>query len=488
MLFNSFHFAVFFPIVTAGYFLLPHRFRWAWLLAASCYFYSVFIPVYLLALFALIVNDYVSARGIERSQGATRRAWLFASLAGNIGLLAFFKYWFFLDANLAALGNLLGWNYSPTTLAFVLPIGLSFHTFQSIAYTVEVYRGTVPAERHLGILALYVMFYPQLVAGPIERPQNMLHQLRERHGFDYARVADGLRLMAWGFFKKMVVADRLAVHVNRVYGDPTAYDGLGLSVATVFFAFQIYCDFSGYTDIARGAARVMGFRLTLNFAQPYFATSVSDFWRRWHISLSTWFRDYVYIPLGGNRTGPARWQVNLMVTFLASGLWHGASWTFVAWGCIHGVFLVAAHWKSVVLQAVSARLRWVGRWSVPRAVKMAVVFGAVSFAWIFFRAEDLDSALYISTHLFSGVDQLFGDRNAILGALRSNLPVRNELIIIAGALSSLFAVEYLQERGMTRPVLLERPVWFRWTLYYGVLIAVLCFGVFEQSQFIYFQF
>ncbi|HSU69728.1 MAG TPA: MBOAT family O-acyltransferase, partial [Tepidisphaeraceae bacterium] len=340
MLFNSFTFLVFFPVTTFIYFALPHRYRWLHLLACSCLFYASFIPGYLLILLAVILIDYVAGIGIEQSAGRLRKLLLLVSLLANVGVLAVFKYFNFVNANLHALSQALHWNYPVRDLGWLLPIGLSFHTFQSMSYTIEVYRGNQKAERNLGIYALYVMFYPQLVAGPIERPQNLLHQFREHHVFDSDRVFSGLRLMLWGFFKKLVVADRIAPLVDSVYLHPHEYGGGWIVLGTYLFAIQIYCDFSGYSDVAIGAARVLGFRLMTNFDRPYAATSVAEFWRRWHISLSTWFRDYLYVPLGGSRVSFVRWAFNILVVFIVSGLWHGAAWTFLIWGALHGVFLV----------------------------------------------------------------------------------------------------------------------------------------------------
>jgi len=337
VLFNSLHFALFFPVVTTLYFLLPHRHRLWMLLLASCYFYMALVPKYILILFFLIAVDYTAGLLIERAPPEKRRLYLLCSLLANVLVLSIFKYFNFINANVGGVIEALGGRWSLPNLNIILPIGLSFHTFQSISYVIEVYRGRQKAERNLGKYALYVLFYPQLVAGPIERPQNLLHQFDEPHRFDYARVTDGLKLMVWGLFKKVVIADRLAVAVDLVYNNPTSYSGWPLVVATYFFAIQIYCDFSGYTDMARGAAQVMGFRMMENFRAPYLATSIGEFWRRWHISLSSWFRDYVYIPMGGNQVPRWRWYANLMAVFLLSGLWHGASWTFVIWGGLHGL-------------------------------------------------------------------------------------------------------------------------------------------------------
>jgi len=343
MLFNSFAFCcVFFPLVTALYFVLPHRYRWALLLAASCWFYMAFVPVYILILGFTILVDYAAGILIERNTGPRRKAWLVASIVANLGVLAFFKYFNFLNQNIGALFQAAGIGYGVPDLGILLPIGLSFHTFQSLSYTIEVYRGNQPAERRPGVFALYVMFYPQLVAGPIERPGNLLRQLAIPMQWDTDRVIAGLKQMLWGFFKKLVIADRCGVVVDQVYGHSAEYDSLALALATYLFAVQIYCDFSGYGDIALGAARVMGFDLMVNFRTPYGSTSISEFWSRWHISLSSWFRDYLYIPLGGNRVLRWRWFMNLMIVFLVSGLWHGANWTYVVWGALHGIYLVLA--------------------------------------------------------------------------------------------------------------------------------------------------
>ena len=280
-----------------------NTYRIYWLLLASCYFYMAFIPYYIIILFVVILIDYSAGIKIEKCIGRARRSWLIASLMANIGLLAMFKYYNFFNSNIEQIATLLNWNYGIPYLRLILPIGLSFHTFQSMSYTIEVYKGNYKAEKNLAIYALYVLFYPQLVAGPIERPQNLLPQFRENHRFDYQNVRTGLMMMLWGLFKKIVIADRLSIYVNQVYSNPDKYHGWAVLVAIFFFAFQIYCDFSGYSDIAIGAARVMGIRLMTNFDYPYSAKSISEFWHRWHISLSTWFRDYFYISLGGNRVG-----------------------------------------------------------------------------------------------------------------------------------------------------------------------------------------
>src|SRR4030043_677103 len=340
MLFNSFSFLIFFPTVTILYFLIPHKYRWFFLLMASCIFYMAFIPVVILVLALTIAIDYTAALFIEKSEGRRRKWYLIISIVSTCTVLFIFKYFNFFNSNLGQVARFFHWNYSIENLSLILPIGLSFHTFQSLSYVIEVYRKNYKAEHHFGIYALYVMFYPQLVAGPIERPGNLIHQFYEKHIFDYQRVIDGLKLMLWGFFKKVVIADKLALVVNKVYSDPTQYTGLPLIAAAISFAIQVYCDFSGYSDIAIGSAQVMGFRLRDNFDRPLFSASVAEFWRRWHISLMSWFRDYVYIPLGGNRVSRGRRYFNLFFTFSLSGLWDGANWGMVLWGSFNGLYVI----------------------------------------------------------------------------------------------------------------------------------------------------
>jgi D-alanyl-lipoteichoic acid acyltransferase DltB (MBOAT superfamily) len=512
MLFNSAAFLIFFPVVTTAYFLLPHRFRWMLLLAASCYFYMAFIPKYILILAVTITVDYFAGLGLERFEGQKKRWILIASILTNVGMLAFFKYFNFANENLAALANFIGWNYPIQSLSILLPIGLSFHTFQSLSYTIEVYRGHQKAERHFGYLALYVMYYPQLVAGPIERPQNILHQLHEEHHFDYPRVTEGLKRMAWGMFKKVVVADRMVRFVNPVYGDPTSYDGPALVLATLAFAIQIYCDFSGYSDIALGSAQVMGVKLMKNFDHPYFARSISEFWRRWHISLSTWFRDYVYIPLGGNRVSKPRWAFNLLLTFLISGLWHGANWTFIIWGALHGIYFILSTLTEPIWGRLSAITRLDQLPRLKSAFAMLTTLSLVTFSWIFFRAESLGDALYIARHLVSGWPSYLAQSwNIIVQGLQNtaNLglysivnafftilePVTREaravLALTGLALVILLVIEILQYRGNLLEQLNQKPVFFRRAVYASLLAAILILGTSYasvQQAFIYFQF
>ncbi|MFD2718422.1 MBOAT family O-acyltransferase [Hymenobacter monticola] len=352
-----------------------------------------FIPIYLLILILTIIIDYYAGILIENARGNQRKFYLAMSLVANIGVLAVFKYYNFFIANLNELLHISNYHASLPLLNIILPIGLSFHTFQAMSYTIEVYRGNYPAERHFGIYALYVMFYPQLVAGPIERPQNVLYQFHEKKSFNYDNVTSGLRLMAWGLFKKVVVADRLAFMVNEVYNKPNYFHGLPVIIATVFFAIQIYCDFSGYSDMALGTARVMGFELMKNFDRPYFSKSIGEFWRRWHISLSTWFKDYLYISLGGNRVSIPRGYFNLFFVFMVSGLWHGANWTFIAWGALHGFYQIFGRLTKDTRQLIiqKTRLSFLNH----SVITISTTFILVTFAWIFFRANTISDAFLI---------------------------------------------------------------------------------------------
>lgn len=366
------------------------------LLSASCFFYMFFKPIYILILFSTIIIDYFVGIFLEKTQDfKKKKTILIFSFIANLGVLAIFKYFNFLNENISSLTIFLGFSNPIPYLKILLPIGLSFHTFQAMSYTIEVFRGNQKAEKHFGIYALYVMFYPQLVAGPIERPQNMIHQFYEKKYFNYNNAILGLNLIVFGLFKKIVVADRLAVYVNEVYADIGNANTISMFIACIFFSIQIYCDFSGYSDIARGTAKFMGFDLMLNFNRPYLATSVAEFWTRWHISLSTWFRDYVYIPLGGNRNGKLNWYRNLIVVFLLSGLWHGANWTFIIWGALHALFIIF----SIILVQARQNILKLFSWEFPKFLKkllnQIITFTLVTFTWIFFRSSSLAQALEV---------------------------------------------------------------------------------------------
>lgn len=437
------------------------------LLVASCYFYMVFKPVYILIIFATIIIDYFAGLWIERSSGPKRKTLLILSLISNIGFLSYFKYFNFFNANLTLLLNHFGMENPFHDFKGELPIGLSFHTFQAMAYTIEVYRRKQTAEKDFSIYSLYVLFYPQLVAGPIERPQNILPQMHEKKAYDFENIKDGLMRIAWGLFKKVVIADRLALYVDPIYNNPTDHNPLTLLIATFFYTFQIYCDFSGYSDIAIGCAKVMGFKFMENFNAPYFSKSIAEFWSRWHISLSTWFRDYLYIPMGGNRVSELRNYFNLFFVFLLSGLWHGASWNFVIWGAIHGFLMIfqrfgERHFKKKLSASFLAN-----------TFKLVITFVMVMLAWIFFRAAGLTKALFILKSIlsfrFSGGYQMLSFN-------------KNEFLFCFGLIAFLLLKDRFIMHIKTKNTYLFFPVL--------ILIFALTyfFGIFDSNQFIYFQF
>ncbi len=490
MLFVSLKFVIFFPVVATLYYLLPHSYRRWFLLAASSVFYMAYFPAYIAVLISVIAIGYFSAILIDRSYGRARKAWLVAGISATTLLLLAFKYVGFFVGSLAGAARFFHWSCPAAVPNILLPLGLSFQTLQSMGYMIEVYRKKQGLERNFGYYALFVMFFPIVSAGPIERAQNMLHQFREEHFFSYSRVTGGIKLMMWGIFKKVVVADRLAILVSTVYGNPRGYTGLPLILATLFFSFQIYCDFSGYSDIAIGAAQVLGFRLMDNFNRPYQAASIPEFWHRWHISLSTWFRDYVYIPLGGNRVSRRRWHFNLFITFLLSGLWHGANSTFLAWGTLHCCYYCFGAWTSPLRERLLALSRLYRGPVLLRTLQVGTTFCLVSFAWIFFVSKSMDDAFYVVSHLF------VRPQNSSQIAYMKNLFLTNALGIdpvqfVLALLSVLFLLLFylFQEHEGMRALFAGRPLCLRWGLYYALIMAVLLFGVFDNPKpFLYFRF
>jgi alginate O-acetyltransferase complex protein AlgI len=481
MLFNSVEFLIFFPLVVVLYFLVPLRLRIPLLVGASYYFYMSWRPEYIILIIVSTLIDFYIGRKIGHEiKDQTRKIYLFISLATNLGILFFFKYFIFFNDNFRSLLHFVNINYAPTEFNLLLPVGISFYTFQTLSYTINVYRGEQNPEHNLIKFALYVSFFPQLVAGPIERSDRLLPQFDNKHSIDYYRITDGLKLMTWGFFKKLVIADRLAAIVNNVYADPTSFSGIPLLLATYFFAFQIYCDFSGYSDIAIGAARVMGYDLMENFRQPYFAKSIADFWRRWHISLSTWFRDYVYIPLGGNRLGDGRMFFNLLVVFVVSGLWHGSSWTFVMWGAIHGILMIGSIFGLQLLNQVFPNRLRERKSAIVTCIKIFATFHLVLLSWVFFRANTMSDAFYIIRTIFTGFE--------IKGGYGLNFGGPYEIIITLAALLVLLLVDFLREKDLPANFIGSRPVVLRWALYYVLLLSILLFGEFGITEFIYFQF
>ncbi|MCI6376841.1 MAG: MBOAT family protein [Clostridiales bacterium] len=499
MLFHSAPFLIFFPVVLIVYFGLPKRLRYIWLLIASYYFYMSWNPAYALLMLTSTSVTYLSGLMIARCRASAAKGrqhspklYVGLSFAINLGLLFFFKYYQFAAQGLAAAFASMGLRWQPPAFDVLLPVGISFYTFQALSYTMDVYRGDVPVERNFLRYALFVSFFPQLVAGPIERSGSLLAQLKEEHPFEPENFKAGALMMLWGYFQKMVIADRAAILVNQIYGHYTAYAGYSLIVATVFFAVQIYCDFSGYSAIAIGAAKILGIDLMQNFRQPYLAVSVADFWRRWHISLSTWFRDYLYIPLGGNRKGLARKYLNVLLTFLLSGLWHGANWTYVVWGGLNGLLQILGDGKNRLLKRLPQRP------SKPlvrrdcysyRMLQRIITFALICLTWVFFRAESLAQAMDIFRQIFSVHNPwIFFDETLYSLGLS-----RLELGILLVAICALLAVDIAHEHGVSlRDRLAEQNLVFRWLVYLAAIVFILVYGVYgvgyDASQFIYFQF
>jgi len=431
---------------------------------------------YILVIIAITLIDYFAGRAIEQAQGGRRRLFLTLSILSNFGLLFAFKYADFFSAALNSVAHA-----GIPQLHWLLPVGISFHTFQAVSYTVEVYRCKIPAERNLLTYGLYVAFFPQMVAGPIERPGHLLPQLHQAKKFDFIRLRSGLQLALWGLIKKTAVADLVAPVVNTIYTNPRDFAGPMLCLATALFTVQIFCDFSGYSDMAVGLARVLGYDLTINFRHPYSAKSIAEFWQRWHISLSTWLRDYLYIPLGGNRVSTVRWGAIILIVFLVSGLWHGANWTFVVWGALHGLYFVGGAMTRrlrVRLAELSGLTLFPRVWAIEQVMATNLL---VAIAWIFFRARTVSDAIYTVSHLWNFAG--FESENLF----RAGLP-RFEMALVPLAITIVFCGEYFRLHRPPRWELAwkRRPV--RWLAYAGGIYGVVFFGVFQHIEFIYFQF
>lgn len=494
MLFNSLKFLVFFPVVTYFYFVLPKKVRMYWLLAVSYVFYMGWNPKYVVLLFGSTAITYVSGLLLQRIEDGSRsvslKKWVVAgSFLLNLGILFYFKYVnFFLDTWAQILGAF-GIGLNQRYFDILLPVGISFFTFQALGYTMDVYRGTIPAEKNFFRYALFVSFFPQLVAGPIERSGNLLSQLETPRPFDPEGAREGFLKMLWGFFLKIVLADRIAIFVDTVYGAPELYPGWFLIVATVLFAVQIYCDFGGYSTIAIGASQILGIHLMENFEAPYLSTSVAQFWRRWHISLTSWFKDYLYIPLGGSRKGKARKQLNKMIVFLVSGLWHGADATFVIWGGLNGLYQVLGEVSEPLRTRICTALGLHRETLGHRCVQGLVTFLLVDFSWIFFRASSFAQAKEIITSIFTASNPwvLFD------GSLYScGLDARNFGLLMMG-MALLALADLCKRRGHPlSKLLLGQDLWLRWLFTAAAILALLVFGKwgpgFDQASFIYFQF
>lgn len=489
MLFNSFEFFIFFPIVTIAYFILPHKCRWALLLGASYYFYMAWKPEYIILILLSTVIDYcVSLKMAKIEVKRKRKLYLYMSLFSNLGLLFYFKYFsFFYESFMNGASYFSGFEFGRGGIEIAIPMGISFYTFQTLSYTIDVYKGKRKAEKNFGIFALYVTFFPQLVAGPIERSETLLPQFYEKHNFEYERVVSGMRRILWGLFKKMVIADQISVIVDQIYDKPKSYYGIPLIIGTIGFAIQIYCDFSGYSDIAIGSARVLGFKLMENFKMPYFAKSISEFWKRWHISLSTWFKDYLYIPLGGNRVAVKRVYINVFITFLISGLWHGANWTFVIWGAIHGGYLVIERMTYSGRKKMRAYLNINEESILYSLLRRGVTFALVCYGWIFFRAENVSDALYISKNIFKGLGNI--KDLSFLSEMISGFKLRNgTMIILIISILIMCIAQIITKRDDAISAINEKNIVLRWSVYFTLVMMIIFFGAFSSQNFLYFQF
>jgi alginate O-acetyltransferase complex protein AlgI len=479
MLFNSLEFLIFFPIIVALYFAIPSRFRWVLLLIASYYFYMCWNYKYVVLLLFTTIVCYSCAIWIHNTKSRwVKISLLVFTLCVYLGTLFFFKYFNFFGDTINSLFQKFNIFYRVPAYHYLLPVGISFYTFQALSYTIDVYRGEIEPQYHFGKFALFKSFFPQLVAGPIERASHLLPQFSKEFTFDYARIRDGIVLTLWGFFKKVVIADRVSEYVNLVYNNPHSYQGLHLLIATFFFTIQIYCDFSGYSDIARGTAKIMGFDLMVNFRMPYLSKSIREFWQRWHISLSTWFRDYFYISMGGNRVSKWRYYLNLFLTFLISGLWHGANWTFIIWGALHGFYSVFAIWTKSLRERINS-FTGITKFPVFFNLWQTIVTCALAiFAWIFFRAKDLNDALYV----IKSIGHLNPVEKINLFKFPIDLSISILLIIV------LFIVDILDDKNILTRKLRLSPLYLKWSLLGLMVLSIFILGKWESIDFLYFQF
>lgn len=484
MLFNSFTFLLLFVLLVIIYYVMPHRFRWLLLLAASLSFYATFNLGYVLLLVGAALVAFLAGLGMGTASVGRKRLVLALGVLAALAPLIVFKYFdFAVDSLNAILPGAEGANALLPKLGWILPAGLSFFTFACVSYIVDVYQGKLPAERHFGRLLLYVAFFPKLLMGPIERATSYLPQLAREVHLSPENVTAGLQLILWGLFKKVVIADRLAIIVNAAYNRPQLANSVDLLIATYFFAFQIYCDFSGYSDIAIGLARILGFNLMLNFRRPYLATSIVEFWGkdRWHISLNKWFRDYMYFPLGGSRVPWWRYYFNLLAVFAVSGLWHGANWTFAIWGLLNGVYQV------ITIATAGIRNRIARTIHMPHTLGSLLsgllTFHLVLVSWVFFRASSFEDAQAVYTKVWTALPNL----GSMLATL-PNKPNYDEIVLSVGLIVVLMLIELLDEHRGLWEGLRTRPRVVRWAFYYALLAALVIFGKWGLAQFVYMQF
>lgn len=494
MLFNSFPFLIFFPIVTLLYFIIPRKLRYIWLLIASYYFYMCWNVKYVvLILFSTLITWGLGLLVPRLQTKKGKLALLFSGIGANMAVLFFFKYFNFFYSNLGRVLGKVGITLAPSPFDFLLPVGISFYIFQALGYLIDVYREEIDPEKNVLRYALFVSFFPQLVAGPIERSKRLLTQMKEIETiqvWNSERIAQGLILMIWGLFQKMVIADRVAIFVDRVFNNLQGVGTVEAVLAAVGFSLQIYCDFAGYSSVAIGSAKVMGFELMENFDTPYFATSIANFWRRWHVSLSTWFRDYLYIPLGGNRKGKLRKYINLMITFLASGLWHGANWTYIVWGGLHGVYQILGDLLKPVKEKCYQVCKVNKEAESFRFGQIFVTFSLTAFAWIFFRASSMSQAVLFIKRMFTHFNPwvLFDQTLFTWGLDR----IEADVLLLGIVILLLVDLIHYRKKQDIGTFLLRQNTWFTWLVAIFFVVAVLVLGEygidFDSKQFIYFAF
>ncbi len=477
MQFDSLQYMVFLPIIVTLFYTAPAQWRLAFLLCASVYFYASAPTIYVLPLFLATLVSYCAGILIERRQDeSARKYYLVFAIILLIGNLAFFKYANFAVTSFTTAISYWGLSVHVPNPNHGFPTGISFYTFLTIGYLIDVYRRDHPAEKSTGTFALYILFFPKLLAGPIERSKNLLAQLHEQKNFDYTKITSGMKLIAWGLFKKTIIANRAAFYVDTVYSNPTHYAGWPLIFAFYLYTFQIYCDFSGYTDIAVGSSRMMGYDLLENFRRPYLASSIREFWRRWHISLTTWLRDYLYLPLGGNRVIKWRWRFNIIVVFVLSGIWHGPNWTFLAWGTLHGVYYVLSDGMKSICNRIGA-LRSLERFhTLNKYAGIVLTFHFVVLTWIFFRANSITDALL-----------LMQSASTLRGTFNNALKVaRIDMFWLVFWLAVLMTVEIVQESRSFQWLGSSR---LRWIFYYLLVMSLLLFTFTStDNNFIYGRF
>lgn len=488
MLFNSYSFFIFFPIVVLITFLIPKKWQYIWLLTASYFFYMNWDAGYVLLLLFSTVVTYLSGIAIEKKRRHPKGILVLSCLI-NLSILFVFKYYNFAFDGINYWLGKVGWQMPVPASNLLLPVGISFYTFQALSYTIDVYRGDISAERNFFKYALFVSFFPQLVAGPIERSKNLLHQINEPHSFSYENMRSGLTTMLWGYFLKLVIADRVSIVVDAIYGNLTQYSGVYFIIASLLFTVQIYCDFAGYSTIAVGAAKVLGFDLMENFNSPYFAESIKDFWRRWHISLSSWFRDYLYIPLGGSRVPAWKKYRNILIVFMVSGLWHGAALHFVVWGLLHGIYQVIGGILQPVRKKLYQSFHVKENNLVLRCIKVILTFALVNLTWIFFRLDTFDEAIYVIQSIFQSNNwEILRDHSLYqLGLSHKSFFIGEVSILL------LIIVDFCKKKGiLLHEILLCQPLVIRWIYYYGMILFILLFGIwgvnYDAASFIYFQF